>query len=52
MAAAEATLTKVLTPDAYEKLEETNEALKARCQEVIDSTVCRPTRRDSAPRAA
>ena len=37
MAAAEATLTKVLTPDAYEKLEATNESLKARCQEVIDS---------------
>src|SRR5918996_787999 len=36
MAAAEATLTKVLTPDAYEKLEATNEALTARCQEVID----------------
>jgi glutamate-1-semialdehyde 2,1-aminomutase len=36
MAAAEATLTKVLTPDAYEKLEATNETLKGRCQEVID----------------
>jgi glutamate-1-semialdehyde 2,1-aminomutase len=36
MAAAEATLTKVLTPEAYEKLEATNEALKARCQEIID----------------
>ena len=36
MAAAEATLTKVLTPDAYEKLEASNETLKARCQEVID----------------
>jgi glutamate-1-semialdehyde 2,1-aminomutase len=36
MAAAEATLTKVLTPDAYEKLETSNEALKQRCQEVID----------------
>jgi len=36
MAAAEATLTKVLTPGAYEKLEATNEALKQRCQEIID----------------
>ena len=36
MAAAEATLTEVLTEDAYEKLEATNEALKKRCQEVID----------------
>jgi glutamate-1-semialdehyde 2,1-aminomutase len=36
MAAAEATLTKVLTPDVYDKLEETNDALKARCTEVID----------------
>jgi glutamate-1-semialdehyde 2,1-aminomutase len=36
MAAAEATLTKVLTPDVYEKLEGTNEELKARCQEVIE----------------
>jgi glutamate-1-semialdehyde 2,1-aminomutase len=37
MAAAEATLTKVLTPDAYEKLEATDTALLARCQEVIDN---------------
>jgi glutamate-1-semialdehyde 2,1-aminomutase len=36
MAAAEATLTEVLTPEAYEKLDASNEALKARCQEVID----------------
>ncbi|MGH2984549.1 MAG: aminotransferase class III-fold pyridoxal phosphate-dependent enzyme, partial [Solirubrobacterales bacterium] len=36
MAAAEATLTEVLTPDAYGKLEATNEGLKKRCQEVID----------------
>jgi len=36
MAAAEATLTQVLTEDAYDKLEATNEALKKRCQEVID----------------
>jgi glutamate-1-semialdehyde 2,1-aminomutase len=36
MAAAEATLTGVLTADAYEKLESTNDALKARCQEIID----------------
>jgi len=36
MAAAEATLTEVLTPDAYEKLEATNKALLERCQEVID----------------
>ncbi|MFL5907884.1 MAG: aspartate aminotransferase family protein [Solirubrobacterales bacterium] len=36
MAAAEATLTQVLTQDAYEKLEATNDALMGRCQEVID----------------
>jgi glutamate-1-semialdehyde 2,1-aminomutase len=36
MAASEATLTEVLTPDAYEKLESTNDALKKRCQEIID----------------
>jgi glutamate-1-semialdehyde 2,1-aminomutase len=36
MAAAQATLTEVLTPEAYEKLEATNKALLARCQEVID----------------
>ncbi|HEX5894169.1 MAG TPA: aspartate aminotransferase family protein, partial [Solirubrobacterales bacterium] len=36
MAAAQATLTKVLKPDAYEKLEAANKALLARCQEVID----------------
>jgi glutamate-1-semialdehyde 2,1-aminomutase len=36
MAAAQATLTEVLTPDAYEKLEAANRTLRARCQEVID----------------
>ena len=36
MAAAEATLTDVLTQDAYEKLESTNESLKERCQEIVD----------------
>ena len=36
MAASEATLTQVLTPDVYDKLEATNDDLKARCQEVID----------------
>jgi glutamate-1-semialdehyde 2,1-aminomutase len=36
MAAAQATLTEVLTPDAYEQLEAANKALLARCQEVID----------------
>jgi glutamate-1-semialdehyde 2,1-aminomutase len=36
MAAARATLTDVLTPEAYEKLEAANKALLARCQEVID----------------
>jgi glutamate-1-semialdehyde 2,1-aminomutase len=36
MAAAEAALTEVLTEDAYPKLEETNEQLKAACQDVID----------------
>jgi glutamate-1-semialdehyde 2,1-aminomutase len=36
MAAAEATLTEVLTPDVYEGLESTNAALMARCQEIIE----------------
>jgi glutamate-1-semialdehyde 2,1-aminomutase len=36
MAAAEAALTEVLTEDAYPKLEETNERLKAACQDVVD----------------
>ncbi len=36
MAAAQATLLEVLTSAAYDKLEATNEALKRRCQEVID----------------
>jgi glutamate-1-semialdehyde 2,1-aminomutase len=36
MAAAEATLTEVLTEDAYPKLEATNDALMRRCQEIID----------------
>jgi glutamate-1-semialdehyde 2,1-aminomutase len=36
MAAAEAALTEVLTEDAYPRLEETNERLKAACQDIID----------------
>jgi glutamate-1-semialdehyde 2,1-aminomutase len=36
MAAAQATLTEVLTKDAYAKLEATNEKLKASCQDIID----------------
>jgi glutamate-1-semialdehyde 2,1-aminomutase len=36
MAAAEAALTEVLTEDAYPKLEETNERLKAACQDIVD----------------
>jgi glutamate-1-semialdehyde 2,1-aminomutase len=36
MAAAEAALTEVLTEDAYPKLEQTNERLKAACQEIVD----------------
>ncbi len=36
MAAAEAALTKVLTAEAYEKLEATNAKLLERCQKVID----------------
>ncbi len=36
MAASQATLTKVLTEDAYPKLEATNEKLKAACREIID----------------
>jgi glutamate-1-semialdehyde 2,1-aminomutase len=35
MAAAQATLTEVLVGDAYERLESTNEKLKAACQEII-----------------
>jgi glutamate-1-semialdehyde 2,1-aminomutase len=36
MAAAQATLTEVLTEDVYAGLEKTNERLKAACQEVVD----------------
>jgi glutamate-1-semialdehyde 2,1-aminomutase len=36
MAAAEATLTRVLDDAAYEQLEESNERLRAGCQEIID----------------
>jgi glutamate-1-semialdehyde 2,1-aminomutase len=36
MAAAEATLTEVLTEDAYETLESTNERLMAGCNEIIE----------------
>ena len=36
MAASVATLTEVLTKDAYPKLEASNEKLKAGCQEIID----------------
>jgi glutamate-1-semialdehyde 2,1-aminomutase len=36
MAASVATLTEVLTEDAYPKLEATNEKLKASCQEIVD----------------
>ena len=36
MAAAEAALTKVLTPDAYAKLEQANDWLLARCDEIIE----------------
>jgi glutamate-1-semialdehyde 2,1-aminomutase len=37
MAAAEATLTEVLTDDVYEELEATNRALLDGCQEIIDA---------------
>ena len=36
MAASEATLTEVLVDDAYERLETTNEKLKAACAEIIE----------------
>ena len=36
MAAAEATLSQVLTEDVYPRLEQTNERLKAACQEIVD----------------
>ncbi|MGH2925328.1 MAG: aspartate aminotransferase family protein [Solirubrobacterales bacterium] len=36
MAASQATLTEVLTEDAYAGLEATNERLKAACQEIVD----------------
>ena len=42
MAASEATLTEVLVDDAYEKLEATNEKLKAACAEVVEQL--RPAR--------
>ena len=53
MAAAEATLTEVLTEDAYAKLEASNEWLLGRCDEIIEQL--RPAllhARASAPRAA
>jgi glutamate-1-semialdehyde 2,1-aminomutase len=37
MAAAEATLTKVLTDDVYERFETTNRRLLDACQEIVDS---------------
>jgi glutamate-1-semialdehyde aminotransferase len=37
MAAAQATLTEVLTEDAYAKLESSNDWLLARCDEIIES---------------
>jgi glutamate-1-semialdehyde 2,1-aminomutase len=37
MAAAQATLTEVLTDDAYERFEETNRRLLDGCQQIIDS---------------
>lgn len=37
MAAAEATLTEVLTDDVYERLERVNRRLMAACQEIVDS---------------
>jgi glutamate-1-semialdehyde 2,1-aminomutase len=36
MAAAQATLTEVLTEDVYPQLDRTNERLKAACQEIVD----------------
>jgi glutamate-1-semialdehyde 2,1-aminomutase len=36
MAAAQATLTEILTEDAYPRLERTNQRLKAACQEIVD----------------
>ena len=36
MAAAQATLTEVLVGDAYDKLEATNERLKAACSEIVE----------------
>ena len=53
MAAAEATLTEVLTDDAYEQLEATNRELLDGCQrDHRRATACPPTPRASAPRAA
>ena len=37
MAAAEATLTKVLTPDVYERFEQTNQRLLEGCQRIVDA---------------
>ena len=53
MAAAEATLTEVLTDDAYEQLEATNRAPARRLPgDHRRATACPPTPRASAPRAA
>ena len=53
MAAAEATLTEVLTDDVYERLEATNRRLLDGCQrDHRRATASPPTPRASAPRAA
>ena len=52
MAAAEATLTEVLTDDAYAQLERANERLRAAATRSSSGTGCPATPRASAPRAA
>ena len=53
MAAAEATLTEVLTDDAYEQLErDERAAARAAATRSSSATACPATRRASAPRAA
>ena len=52
MAAAQATLTEVLTEDAYAKLESSNDWLLGAATRSSRATACPATRRPSAPRAA
>ena len=50
MAAALATLTRVLTPDVYPELERLGNRLTAGCQEILDDTTCPAMPSTSVPR--